>query len=328
MKYYLHRMKQSFGLAALISISAACSNPGKSGGDEPPQTQDDSKTSADAKPIVATPPDAAGSRIVVSFKNLSGLKNIAGYVVDGVDQHGFKAIDSTHYAFFSMKPGRYDIIVEGQKPGDDTSQSASTTVGVRISGLTIKTGEDTVIRDPIDLLPTFAIKGKVRLLNGVTHGAINVQIPGTRIKTTTEADGSFTLASVPFGSHPIVASNPGYVDATYEARNWSSQDAPELQAVTMLPQDQAVPTGIHYKGEGMVPNEENVVTVFLVRPSGMNKYRISETMDFAAAAWQDYQSSVDIKFPVGGERKLFVQYSKDQQQFSAIFNTDIPMAQP
>lgn len=327
MKYYLHRMKQSFGLAAWISISVACSNPGKSGDGETSKASDEPKQSADAKPVVGTP-DPAGTRIVVSFKNLAGLKSIAGYVVDGVDQHGFKAIDSNHYAFFSMKPGRYDFIVEGQRAGDDSSQSNSTTVGIRISGVTVKAGEDTIIRDPIDLLPTFAIKGKVRLLDGVTHGAINVQIPGTRIKTKTEADGSFTLTSVPQGSHAIMASNIGYTDALYESRNWSAQDTPELQPLTLLPQDQALPTGVHYKGDGMIPNEENTVTVFLVRPAGMNKFRMSETSDFAAAPWQDYQSSLDIKFPPGGERKVFVQFTNNQQQFSAIFSADIPMAQP
>jgi hypothetical protein len=78
----------------------------------------------------------------------------------------------------------------------------------------------------------------------------------------------------------------------------------------------------------MTPGEENIVTVFLVRPAGMNKFRISETSDFAAVTWQDFQSSFDVKFPPGGERKLFVQYSKDQQQLSAIFSADIPMSQP
>ncbi len=327
MKYYLHRMKQSFGLAVGISMAVACSNPGKSGGGETPKVSEDPKQSADAKPIVGNP-DPTGARIVVSFKNLSGMKSIAGYVVDGIDQHGFKAIDSDHYAFFSLKPGRYDFIIEGQRAGDDTSQSNSTSVGIRISGVNVKAGEDTFIREPIELLPTFSIKGKVRIQDGVTHGAINVQIPGTRIKAKTEADGSFTLASVPQGSHGILASNSGYLDAAYESRSWSAQNAPELQAITLLPQDQALPTGVHYKGDGMTPNEENTVTVFLVRPAGMNKFRISETSDFAATPWQDYQSSLDMKFPIGGERKVFVQFAKDQQQFSAIFSADIPMAQP
>ncbi|HYX39649.1 MAG TPA: hypothetical protein VE954_41655 [Oligoflexus sp.] len=327
MKYYLRRMKQGFSLAVIISMGVACSNPGKSGG-ETPKVVEEPKQSADAKPIVAAPTDTTGARIVISIKNLAGLKSVSGYVVDGVDQHGFKAIDSGHYAFFSMKPGRYDFVVEGQKGGDDTTQAASTTVGIRISGVTVKAGENTVLREPIDLQPTFAIKGKVRLLDGVTHGAINVQIPGTRIKTKTEADGSFVLAGVPNGAHAITAVNTGYIDAAYETRNWSAQDVPELQPVTLLPQDQALPTGVHYKGEGMLPNEENIVTIFMVRPAGMNKFRISETSDFAAATWQDYQSSVDIKFPAGGERKVFVQYAKDQQQLSAIFNADIPMAQP
>jgi hypothetical protein len=321
-------MKQSFGLAAWISISVACSNPGKSGGGETSKASDEPRQSEDAKPISGTPPDATGSRIVVSFKSLAGLKTIAGYVVDGVDQHGFKAIDSEHYAFFSMKPGRYDFIVEAQRAGDDSSQSSSTTVGIRISGVNVRAGEDTIIREDLDLLPTFAIKGKVRLMDGVTHGAINVQIPGTRIKTQTEADGSFTLTGVPQGSHPIVATNSGYMDAFYESRSWSAQNAPELPAVTLLPQDQALPTGVHYKGEGMMPNEENTVTVFLVRPAGMNKFRVSETSDFAGANWQEFQSSVDLKFPPGNERKVFVQYAKDQQQYSAIFSADIPMAQP
>jgi hypothetical protein len=315
-------MKQSFGLAAWISISVACSNPGKSGSGDSPKASDEPKQSADAKPVTGTP-DPTGARIVVSFKNIAGLKSIAGYVVDGVDQHGFKAIENGHYAFFSLKPGRYDFIVEGLRAGEDSSSS----VGLRISGVNVKAGEDTIIREPIELLPTLSIKGKVRLQDGVTHGAINVMIPGTRIKTKTEADGSFTLTSVPFGSHAIVASNPGYLDASYESRNWV-QDAPELQPVTLLPQDQALPTGVHYRGEGMLPNEENTVTVFLVRPTGMNKFRISETADFAAATWQDFQSSFDVKFPPGGERKLFVQYTKDQQQYSAIFSADIPMAQP
>ncbi|HET9238986.1 MAG TPA: hypothetical protein VFO10_17140 [Oligoflexus sp.] len=328
MKYYLRGMKQGLSLAAWISFSVACSNPGKSGGGEAPKAPDQPKQSEDARPVNNNPPDASGTRIVLAFKSLAGLKNIAGYIVDGVDQHGFKPIDNDRYAFFSMKPGRYDFIIEGQRAGDDTSQSAATGVGIRISGVNIKAGEDTIIREPIELLPTFAIKGKVRLLDGVTHGAINVQIPGTRIKAKTEADGSFTLPNVPLGAHPIVASNTGYLDASYESRHWSAQDAPELQPLTLLPADQALPTGVHYKGDGMTAGEENIVTVFLVRPAGMNKFRSSETSDFATATWQDFQSSMDVKFPPGGERKIFVQYSKDQQQLSAIFSADIPMAQP
>lgn len=328
MKHYLRGMKQGLGLAAWICFSIACSNPGKSGSGDTPKAPDQPKQSEDARPISTNPPDASGTRIVLSFKSLTGLKNIAGYVVDGVDQHGFKAIENDRYAFFSMKPGRYDFIIEGQRAGDDTSQSNTTGVGIRISGVNVKAGEDTIIREPIELLPTFTIKGKVRLLDGVTHGAINVQIPGTRIKAKTEADGSFTLPNVPLGAHPILASNTGYLDASYESRHWSAQDAPELQPLTLLPSEHALPTGVHYKGDGMTAGEENVVTVFLVRPSGMNKFRISETSDFAAATWQDFQSSLDVKFPPGGERKVFVQYSKDQQQLSAIFSADIPMAQP
>jgi hypothetical protein len=326
MKHYLQRIKQSLGLAAWISLSVACSNPGKSGG-ETPQAEPPKK-SEDAKPVVGNPTDATGTRIILSFRNSAGLKNITGYVVGAVDQHGFKPIDADHFAFFSLKPGRYDFILEGQRAPDDSSQSGDTTFGIRINGVTVRAGEDTVLREPIELLPTLAIKGAVRLLDGVTHGAINVQIPGTRIKTKTETDGTFTLSPVPLGSHAIVASNQGYIDAAYESRSWTDQSLLELPALTLLPQDQALATGIHYKGEGILPNEENSVTVFLVRPSGMNKFRISETSDFAGATWQEYQSSVDIKFPPGGERKVFVQYSKDLQQFSAIFSADIPMNQP
>ncbi|WP_141732257.1 carboxypeptidase-like regulatory domain-containing protein [Oligoflexus tunisiensis] len=326
MKHYLHRMKQSFGLAAWICASAACSNPGKSGGETP--KADPPRQSEDAKPVVGNPTDAAGTRIILSFRNPAGLKNITGYVVGAVDQHGFKAIDAEHFAFFSLKPGRYDFIVEGQRAGDDTSQSNGTNVGIRISGVTVRAGEDTILREPIELQPALAIKGAVRLLDGVTHGAITVQIPGTRIKTQTEADGTFTLSPVPLGSHAIVASNQGYIDAAYESRSWTDQDTLELPAVTLLPQDQALATGIHYKGDGLLPNDENIVTVFLVRPAGMNKFRISETADFAGATWQEYQSSVDLKFPPGGERKVFVQYTKDLQQYSAIFSADIPMTQP
>jgi hypothetical protein len=328
MKHYLRRMKQGLGLAALISLSVACSNPGKSGSGETPKATEPPKQSDDARPIRSNYPDGSGTRIVLSFKSLTGLKNLAGYVVDGVDQHGFKAIENNRYAFFSMKPGRYDFVIEGQRAGDDSSQSSATGVGTRISGVNVKAGEDTIIREPIELLPTFAIKGKVRLLDGMTHAAINVQIPGTRIKTKTEADGSFTLQAVPLGAHPILATNSGYLDALYESRHWSAQDAPELQPMTLMPSVQALPTGVHYKGDGMTAGEENIVTVFLVRPAGMNKFRISETSDFAAATWQDFQSSFDVKFPPGGERKVFVQYSKDQQQLSASFSADIPMAQP
>jgi len=328
MKYYLRRMKQGLSLAAWISLSIACSNPGKSAGGETPKAPDQPKQSEDARPVISNPPDASAARIVLSLKGLAGLKNLAGYIVDGVDQHGFKAIENDRYAFFSMKPGRYDFIIEGQRANDDASQPNMTGVGIRISGVNVKVGEDTIIREAIELRPTFAIKGKVRLLNGVTHGAINVQVPGTRIKSKTEGDGSFTLLNVPLGAHSIVASNVGYLDALYEGRQWSGQDAPELQPLTLLPSDQALPTGVHYKGDGMTAGVENSVTVFLVRPAGMNKFRISETSDFAAAVWQDFQSTFDVKFRPAGERKLFVQYSKDQQQFSAIFSTEIPMAQP
>lgn len=328
MKHYLHHMQQAIRLALAIGLSVACSNPGKSGGTDTPKASGENKQSEDARPIAPNPTDASGTRIVMSFKNLAALKNITGYVVDGVDQHGFKSIDSARYAFFSMKPGRYDIIVEGQRAGDNSSQSSVTAVGIRINGLTVKAGEDTLVREAIELLPTFAIKGQARIFEALTHGAIQVEIPGTRIKTKTETDGTFTLAGVPNGSHSIVASNPDYLDASYESRNWSAQDTLELKAVTLLPQDKALPTGVHYKGEGMIPNEENLITVFMTRPAGMNKMRISETADFAAAAWQDYQSSLDWKFTSGGERKIFVQFAKDQTQLSAVFHADIPLAQP
>ena len=119
MNHYLSRMKPSLSvLAGLLCLSVACSNPGKSGTETSKKPEYD-KGSADAKPIVPGTPDAAGTQIILSFKTLAGLKNITGYVVDGIDQHGFKNIDSNgHYAFFSMKPGRYDIILEAQKTGD------------------------------------------------------------------------------------------------------------------------------------------------------------------------------------------------------------------
>lgn len=328
MKSCLWRMKCSAAFAALLGFSAACSNPGKSDPSESVPNAEENQSAADAnKPIIGTPPDSVSSKIVLSFKSSAGLKNISGYVIGEVDQHGFKATDSAHYAFFTMKPGRYDLIIEAQKPAEDNSADL-TSVGIRINGVAVKSGEDTYIKDPLDLLPTFPVKGKVRLLDGSQHEGIAVQIPGSRIKTMTEADGSFTLTAVPPGMHPIAANRSGYLDAGFESRSWTAQTAAALPALTLLPQDQALPTGIYYKGPGLVPNQENIATLFLVRPTGMNMYRISETSDFAAAAWQPYQSSLDLTFPAGPERKVFVQFARDQQQISAIFNADIPMAQP
>jgi hypothetical protein len=321
------RKKSSFVSAVSLSLwLVACSNPGKEGDTTPTSPGTDS---SDARPIAPSPSvsEPTATQVVLNLKNLAGLKNISGYVIDSIDQHGFKAIDNGRFAFFTMKPGRYDIIIEAQKAGDDGSQSASAGLGIRINGLQVKAGENTTIKDPIELLPTFAIKGKVHLLNGVTHGAINVAIPGTRIKAQSTADGSFELKGVPSGQHAVVASNNGYLDAVYDSRIWNAQDAPELGILTLLPGSVALPTGIHYKGVGISSTEENVTTLFLARPNGMNKFRVSETADFAGAAWQDFQSSIDLKFPAGGERKVFVQYAKDQQ-FSAVFNVEIPVAAP
>ena len=320
-------MKLGSGLVTMLtSLLLACSNPGKSGSTEPPKATELNTSNADAKP--ATPIQAeTGSRIIVNFKNPAGLKNVNGYVVDAIDEHGFKAVANTsgRYALFSMKPGRYDVIFEGQRASDDPAQSALTSVGLRLSGITVKAGEDLTIREPVDLLPTFAVKGKVRLLEGVAHGAIEIQIPGTKIKTTTTVDGSFSLDNVPTGNHSVQAMNSGFLRGFYETRSWPQNDN-TLTPLTLLPDDQALATGVHYKGAGLFASEANQPTVFLVNPARMNKYRLSETSDFAESVWLNYQSSVDLSFPIGGERKVFVQFSKDEQQFSAIFNAELPVA--
>ncbi len=328
MKHYQKSLKRGLSLLALTTgLSPACSNPGKSSSPQDPDPQVQIKESADAKPIVPAKPEAA-PRIVMSFKSASGLKNISGYVVNAIDEHAFKpVIDSPgRYALNSMKAGRFDIIIEAQKASDDASQSASTAVAIRINGISIKSTEDTVIKDPIELLPTLTIKGKIHLHDGVTHGAINVQIPGTRIKAVTAADGSYALERVPSGMHDVAVTNAGFGKGIFEVRSWP-EGSNELSTLTLLPEEQALPTGVHYKGEGLSATEPNTVTLFLLRPMGMAKFRWSETSDFVGSLWQDYQSSFDANLPAGGDRRVFVQFaSKDLSQLSAVFNVDLPTA--
>ncbi len=324
---YQFLTKLGFGLVTMLtSLLLACSNPGKSGSTDTPKAPELNRSNADAKPVAPIQAET-GSRIIVTFKNPTELKNLSGYVVDASDEHGFKAVEgsSGRYALYSMKPGRYDVIFAGQRANDDPAQTALTSVGLRLSGITVKAGEDLTIKEPVDLLPSFAIKGKVRLQDGLTHGAIEIQIPGTKIKTTTTADGSFSLENVPTGNHSVQAISSGFSRGFYETRTWPQAEN-TLTPLTLLAEDQALATGVHYKGSGLFASEANQVTVFLVHPASMNKYRLSETSDFAESVWLNFQSSVDLSFPIGGERKVYVQFSKDEQQFSAIFSADLPIA--
>ncbi|MCX6129852.1 MAG: hypothetical protein NTX25_12435 [Proteobacteria bacterium] len=324
MKKILFKSKTVMSLVYSLLILLSCSNPG-----QPEQKKLPSDSNADALPgnTGIKPSDPSNSRIIMSFKTLTKYRDISAYVVGSIDAHGFAALDdkSSRYAINSLHPGTYDIIIEAQKLSDEANKS-TLGVGLRISGISVRALEDTQIND-VELLPYAELKGQAHLFKAVSHGAINVEIPGTRIKAKTANDGSYILEKVPAGWHEIQISNAGFIQGLIAVQHWSAEPH-ILPRLTLLPASEILPTGVYYRGQALSATEINQVTIFLNRPSTMNLFRWSETSDFVAAPWQTFQSSLDLQLQAGGNRKIFVQFSKDQQQLSAIYSTELTAPNP
>ncbi|SMF56255.1 hypothetical protein [Pseudobacteriovorax antillogorgiicola] len=291
-------------LLALIS-ALACSKAGEPQNNETP-TQLNVDQEADA--------EEREPSLTVSFDDSTRLDTLSGYLVGFQETYALQRLgESSEFVIPLVEAGRYDLIV--------TSQDAEgLSIGSRINGIQISSGGGARIR-PQALQGTTTISGSVERLGGQQEGAILVSIPGTHFQAEADASGAFAIADVPLGIHQLLYQADGYRIGKIHILNLSQAGTQTLD--TMLLNDA--------EGTGFIPAKLSTpesIAVVLTPPANANKVRVSETGDFSDAAWQDLITTIWYSFSDFGEKTLYVQYSQDETNLSAVFSETFVVEDP
>ena len=310
-------LRQSIGLSAfsLALVLSACANPGREQKAQEQESADDS-----ARPVTADL-SRASSRIVLKFRETERLQQIKGGLVGIAGGPSLTPLveQPGRYMIGPLKGGSYDILLEAQKLSDQPGQD-NYGVAIRISGITVQNDQDTFLAD-VELRPYLHIKGAVKLSGAAPQAGVEISIPQTGIKTTTAANGSFDFDRVPSGHHTFEVRTSGYTTGVFEKRQFTADST--LPTITLVPQDQNLAIGAHYLGAPLPQLQSFVVTIHLQRPQLMNQVRWGSTADLSSAAWQPYQSSVEVEL-AADQRLVYVQYAQDGKQLSAVYPVTIP----
>lgn len=297
--------------SAFLVLAYACANPGKSD-----STNSNAQApSADAAPSVEN--QGVGN---IAFEAPAGLIDLQGYIVGSSDQVALRVVPdvSGSLGFVAVAPGTYDIILTARKV---QSNGTVAPVGIRLSGIVVSGGKNSLLPTP-DLQPTLDVRGKVHLQGDVSPAAVTVQVPGTHYRVPADANGDYVLASLPIGHHQIEISQPGFVNGGIGEQDF--RDDIDLPTISLRREGDVLNSGVYYFGPAMTEGLAAKIILYFQTPKGMNQFRVGSVENLSKEDWSNLQSSVEIDMPAGKDPVLAVQYSKDGQQLSPIYNVTIP----
>lgn len=297
--------------SAFLLLAYACANPGKS---DSTNSNTQEAPSADAAP--STEDQSVGN---IAFQVPAGLLDLQGYIVGSSEQVSLRPVPnaSGSVGFVGVAPGTYEMILTARKIQPNGS---SAPVAIRLSGVIVNGGKVSLLPSP-DLKATIDLKGKVEL-DGQPAAAVTIQIPGTHYRVPSDANGEYTLASIPVGYHAIEISQPGFETGGISSQGY--RDSATLPSISLMAESEARNSGVYYLGPAMAEGSSDKIVLYLKSPKGLTHFRYTVDGGLETKAWQILQSSLEIDMPTGKNPSVSVQFSNAGQQLSPNYAVTIP----
>lgn len=310
-----------------VFVLTACANSGEQGehGESNRTLPTGQHDSADARL------QNAGS-IEFNLAQTAFADSLQAYIVGKVENRRAQRSSeaSNRFQINNLPAGRYDIILSAVDP-QSLDDAKPLVYGLRINGVLVSEDRPAKLGD-ISLEPSQDLVGTVYSTKGPLAGA-QVEFPGTDFVTITDRHGNYRIQGAPKGQHRLLISKDGFHSGRIEqlrldAGSTEVRKPIALDSLTLwnnLSASGPAILSIHSEDN---PARQLSVHFVLLPPETANLMRISEQEDLENAHWQPLQTSINYTFSNPGNKKLYVQYSRDRSQLSSILAREVVIQLP
>lgn len=321
-----------FKLSFFLVFFAACANSGDSTSEAPtPQKNEPAPTPVPPNSDSADASFETQGIIQFSLTQPELADSLQAYLVGKADTHQAvrESASSSRFSIRNVKPGRYDLVLTAVDP-DSLDLSQPIIKGLRINGLQI--ADRPLKLDALRLELTQTVQGEVHSIDGPIAGA-EVRLVGTNYVAFTNRAGHYSIPGVPKGQHRLQVSKDGYHSGRIEffrleAGSSKNADPIQLQKMTLWEAGDLGPAILSSVDDEDNPAKQLAVEFILIPPETANMMRIGEQSDLTDVEWQALQTSLLYTFNNPGTKTLYVQFSKDRTQLSAVFERRVSIQLP
>lgn len=291
----------------LVAFTISCANPGEnSNGNQQAAEAESSPETLSADNTAKLP------GLTVTLRSDTKLDTLVGYILGKQDHLKIQRKGSSNEFIIPEIPGgTYDLLIY--------TQDGEASVGRRINGINIHPDGGSRIHD-LELFDTITVSGSASLSTDSTS-KITVGIPGSLFSTEVDTDGNYSIVGVPSGKHKLTFQAAGFEDSWIEVLDLDTGSGEQAEMILT----QQSTTGIY----PVAISEFNHVGLALKAPDTANMFRISNTEeDLINQEWQSLASTHWMSFEREGEQTVFVQYSRNETNISAVFSSTFQAGTP
>lgn len=277
-------------------------------------------TLGDCEPIDLPEPPPAAGQLVFSLPNDIDPCNVGGYIVGYRNQLKVQQATNGKYFIDNIPAGDQDVFVTAGSLAVTLLADKLKDRGRRLKKVNFLNG---LRNEPGEIdVPKFGSISGTAMLNGqADHVGIDVFVPGTDIIAKTDAEGKYSLSSVPVGEHNLFFEREGYHRGqigfiVVEPTNTVTATDISLVLSTGAEGFIQIANGLNNFSSRTVP-----LTIGATENAVLMK--ISESDTFNNISWQPIITSSKFTFDSEGQKLLYVKFADANGLESSPYDDEI-----
>lgn len=266
------------------------------------------------------PPTQNGGQLVFKTTNVIDLKTVSAYIVGLKETH--TAALSKELIFFipDVPEGIHDVIILTT----EKSANQSVTRGLRVDHIEFTKGKFADIGN-IELLNLVELRGSVKRAQDADMSNIEVYIPGTEWRVTSDSDGVYSFPEVPVGIHPLYFDAAGYNRGRIESIKLRADETSVAPEISLVPESLVKDTFL-LLALGETKYDSRIVPVHLGASDEFIEMIISVSSNFSNTSWEPFRTLRYCEFSTPGAKTLYVKFRDLEENESDVLEASIEVS--